>query len=268
MDNKILYELQRTELEILKVVDDFCKNHNIEYSLYAGTALGAVRHRGFIPWDDDVDIIMTRDEYEKFYDEWNKSGIEGYYFQVPDYDNGKTSNINHCKVRKDNTILLSQGEDINVDHNGVWIDIFILDKIKDNYLSKLYIYTWATIRNIFSRNRIGIQTNYLVKILFNICMKIPRRIKNYILKKSNIKIRRFNNLIDNYIWVDLATIKAFKICYPKNLTENFIDIKFEDCNMQIFKDYNLLLELEYGDYMKFPPVEEQVCKHNPVYIQL
>ena len=89
MDSNTLRNLQLTELEILKVVDDFCNKYDIKYSLYAGTALGAVRHKGFIPWDDDVDIVMTRDKFEKFCEMWNKYPVDGYYFQNPNDDINK-----------------------------------------------------------------------------------------------------------------------------------------------------------------------------------
>ena len=92
MDNKLLRDLQLTELEILKVVHKFCEKNDIKYSLYAGTALGAVRHKGFIPWDDDVDIVMTRDEFEKFCLKWKQNPVEGYYFQNPNDYNKKIFN--------------------------------------------------------------------------------------------------------------------------------------------------------------------------------
>ena len=267
MDKKLLRNLQLTELEILRVIDDFCDKYKINYSLYAGTALGAVRHKGFIPWDDDIDIIMTRNEYEKFYNAWGKKKIEGYYLQSPDYINCKSFNINHCKIKKDNTILLSEGEELE-EHNGVWVDIFILDKIKNQFYSKFYIYVWGILRIIFSRNRIGIQTNNLIKSIFKTCNRIPRKIKQKILMKSNKKITKYRNIKEDYIWVDLSTVSTFNIHFPKTLTEEFEEIQFENYKFKIFKDYNTLLELEYGDYMKLPPIEDRVCKHNPIYIQL
>ena len=81
MENNILKQLQKVELEILKDFHDFCIKNNIKYSLYAGTALGAVRHKGFIPWDDDVDVVMTPENYSKFVKCWYDNPINGYYFQ-------------------------------------------------------------------------------------------------------------------------------------------------------------------------------------------
>ena len=78
----ILRNLQLVQLEMLKIVDNICKKNNIKYSLYAGTLLGAVRHRGFIPWDDDLDICMLREEYDKFIIAWNKDKPQGIYYRI------------------------------------------------------------------------------------------------------------------------------------------------------------------------------------------
>lgn len=268
MDNNTLRNLQLTELEILKVVDEFCNKYDIKYSLYAGTALGAVRHGGFIPWDDDVDIVMTRKEFEKFCDMWNKYPIEGYYFQNPNDDINKNLNINHGKIRKDNTILLSEGEYLNDAHHGVWIDIFILDKVKDSFWGKKSIYFWGLARIIFSRKEIFSNVNKLVKFIFAILNSLPSCIKKSIVKLSNKRIEKYKNLDSKYEWVDLSTITCFKIYFPKKLIEEFSEIKFEDSNLIIFNDYDKLLTLEYGDYRQLPPLDDRVCKHKPVKIEL
>ena len=87
MDSELLKKLQETELEILIDIDDFCRKNNIKYSVYAGTLLGAVRHNGFIPWDDDIDIAMTRNEYRKFCNLFAEKPMNGYYFENYENDN-------------------------------------------------------------------------------------------------------------------------------------------------------------------------------------
>lgn len=119
MNDHDLKILQEVELEILSVVDDFCKKHRIPYSLYAGTALGAVRHRGFIPWDDDVDIAMTRENLNKLILAWKKNPLSGYYLETCLDD--PYCGTSHVKLRKDDTILLSKGEDETKGHHGIWL---------------------------------------------------------------------------------------------------------------------------------------------------
>ena len=99
MDNK-LRKLQLIQTEMLEVVDVFCKKHNIPYSLYAGTLLGAVRHQGFIPWDDDLDICMSRENYNRFIELWTKEKPKGYILQNKETDPEFTQSF--TKIRKEN----------------------------------------------------------------------------------------------------------------------------------------------------------------------
>lgn len=108
MDTLILRNMQNEELEIMRVIDQFCREHGISYSLYAGTAIGAVRHHGFIPWDDDIDICMTRAELNRFRKCWNQHPVEGYYFENCLDD--RYCGIAHTKVHKEDTLFLSEGK--------------------------------------------------------------------------------------------------------------------------------------------------------------
>lgn len=152
MNIEIIKKIQRTELEILIAIDIFCRDYNIMYSLYGGTAIGAIRHKGFIPWDDDIDIAMTRSEYNKFCNQWLKTPINGYYLETVLTD--PHCSICHAKVRKDGTILLSEGEIESVGHHGIWVDIFPFDKVtkenqKDviNEARKLIVLSRANVDN-------------------------------------------------------------------------------------------------------------------------
>ena len=117
MNDETLKKLQETELVILRFVDNFCKTYNIKYSLFSGTALGAVRHKGFIPWDDDVDIFMERAEYNKFKKKWEEINPEGYFLQDPETSDEP---INHSKVRKNGTVFVSKGMEENNVNNGIF----------------------------------------------------------------------------------------------------------------------------------------------------
>ncbi|WP_216697689.1 LicD family protein [Anaerostipes faecalis] len=266
MQPDVLIKLQRTELEILEVVHNFCVKEHIKYSLYAGTALGAVRHLGFIPWDDDIDIVMTRNQYNKFCECWENHPIDGFFLQNVKTDSD--TNIDHAKVRKDGTILLTDGDNIEKGHNGIWIDIFPLDKIPKNFLGKSHLYFNGIRRNIFNRgNLINENENWKKKFLKKLLQMIPKSIRSKQIYKANINIEKSNQQKSNYAWVDLSTLSCYKIHFPKDMPKKYTKIKFENKEFMIFKDYDEMLRLKYGNYMKLPPKEERICKHNPVKIK-
>jgi len=100
----VLRKLQLTQLEILKVFDRFCREHDLKYSLYAGSLLGAVRHQGFIPWDDDLDVCMPRADYDRFIQCWTEKPVEGYVLQ--NKENSRYFVQSFTKLRKDHTTFL------------------------------------------------------------------------------------------------------------------------------------------------------------------
>ena len=138
MDNK-LRTLQCTQLELLKVFDRFCREHDLHYSLYAGTLLGAVRHKAFIPWDDDLDVCMSRTEYDRFVALWSENHHPGYILQ--NKGNTPAFSQSFTKLRKDHTTFLQDIEEANAYHTGIFIDIFPIDRIPSGKVSRC-IFKW------------------------------------------------------------------------------------------------------------------------------
>jgi lipopolysaccharide cholinephosphotransferase len=140
-DSYGILDLQNVILNIAKYIHDFCEAHGIQYCLMGGSALGAKRHSGFIPWDDDLDIFMTPDNYELFRDKFNQFGDKGmYYLQELGVSKGK---VITAKVRLNNSYY---EEDIIKDwkiHHGIYVDIFILHTCPDNKIKRYWQYVWA-----------------------------------------------------------------------------------------------------------------------------
>lgn len=267
MDSKILKQLQETELGMLKDLDAYFAGNNIRYSLYGGTLLGAVRHKGFIPWDDDIDIVMTREEFSKFREAWQTHPLPGYYLE--NYETDDFTQNTHTKIRKDGTTLVSDVEDETKGHHGIWIDIFILDKVSlDTEEENQMMRTGRKLILLVKANG-TLPGESIPKRIARTVLKIayPERKRKKELKYiSEFLKSRDRGITDNYQWCDMCTLDYLKIRFPKETGREYDVLQFEGCEFSVYANYDELLHIMYGDYMKLPPLEERVCKHNPAKI--
>ena len=130
--------IQKIQLDILKEVDRICKSENIRYGIDGGTLLGAIRHKGFIPWDPDVDVIMLREDYEKFYNASLRLMNNNKYF-LQEERTDSYYRWGFTKIRRVDTNFVRVGQEHLKMQNGIFIDILIMDNVPDNYIKrKLY----------------------------------------------------------------------------------------------------------------------------------
>lgn len=263
MDAVTLKKLQQCEAGILSFFDTFCTEHHLKYSLFAGTALGAVRHKGFIPWDDDIDVCMERNEYEKFVALWKAEKNKPYYFQDPEED---SSRINHAKIRKEGTVLASKEEMQTEGHHGVWLDIFPLDKIPtEKRLRKKFLFV-AKLRLVYTRGYPVKNRGRALKFLSAVMLILPRKLQISVRKKCDKYIKKYQDRKDKYALISLASPEELGIVFPSDMMESFHACPFEMYHFQLTDRYEKMLDVTYGDYMKLPPEEERVCRHNPEVI--
>lgn len=266
MDYSELKKLQKIELNIMQTVDAFCQKYNIRYSLYAGTALGAVRHSGFIPWDDDIDIAMERKEFNRFCQLWKKRSVQGYTLSCLQYD--KDCATCHAKVHKDGTILLSDGEVEEVGNHGIWVDIFPLDRV-GNRNNQKKVFRKAKELIILSRaNTKSFNDSFSKKLVRGLIRSIPQKYRRRRILTLLRWLATNDELLknENYSYVSLSATYAFKYRFSNSLTKKTVQIRFQDVEFDIWEDYDHMLTEIYGDYMQLPPESERVCKHNPVKI--
>ncbi len=264
MDDSTLKKLQDVELDILVNFDIFCKKHGICYSLFAGTALGAVRHKGFIPWDDDVDVFMDVKNYDRFISLWRENPINGYYLQASD---DRNSHINHTKIRKDGTVLASQNEMKTKEHHGIWIDVFPFYKVPVDEHKRKQFNRNARIRILFTRNHIPAKASALIKAAALISRITPKFLKGMIRTCTEKSLRQYEDLASGFEYEDISAAIWMNKYYPNTMFDAYTNISFNNRDFQIVADYKKMLEIKYGDYMKLPPVEERVCRHNPEVIE-
>ena len=212
---EILKELQKCELEIMDVIHNFCVENGIKYSLADGTSLGAYRHKGFIPWDDDIDIMMLREDYEKFIDVWKNSRIEGYILQ--NYDTNADFGQNFTKIRKDHTCFLQPGEDDKSYHKGIFVDIVPRDRVAPKGVRRQLQYCVSALNLLYSRG-FHDGSRGIIGLLERIFLMLPRKAypKMRCITEKIIKHWNYRNDLPLY---SPQTLERSKWYYPSDMFE-------------------------------------------------
>lgn len=256
-------QVQDKILETMKYIDQLCREHGIEYYIMGGTALGAVRHGGFIPWDDDLDIFMTPSQYEKFKAVFEAQNSEQFVLQewrtTPKY-------LEYAKVRMNGTTFIEEVYKDRKDmHHGIYVDIMILHKVPEGKLIQKLVYLeskFVTLYALSQRNwkpktKGQARTLKLLKFLpCKLMAKIAyRRIYRYDDRQKNFKY---------CYWITPAKFRngLFDPCF----FEKPVDVPFEDTVLLGSEKIKEYLEYRYGDYMKLPSKEaQQAAVHAMVF---
>lgn len=254
-----LKKVWMAELEILSQIDVFCREHGLKYSLAYGTMIGAVRHGGFIPWDDDIDIIMPRADYEFLISNWN---VQGFIVQNKRTNDDYSQNF--TKIRKDNTAFLQEEYERYVSyHTGIFVDIFPGDRIAPKGILRKLQFFYCALNLLYSREHIsGGKSSVIEKVLLMVPHKIRVRIANY-MEKS---IQKWNTSRNPFFFP--STIEDAGIYYDSDLFDQMIDIEFAGQKCMCVTKYDKFLRRRYGDYMQLPPEEERVLKHHPIVVDM
>lgn len=255
-------ELKKLQLDILLEVHNFCKANNIDYSLDWGTLLGAVRHRGYIPWDDDIDILMTRPNYDKFIHSFNGK-ICNLYVLAPELNwNYYATYANVCDSR---TVLFEDDISHNKMEVGVKIDVFPIDGCYDNYsdFKKQYART-RDLNNILIAKRANLIRIFSKKISRSLYLLFLRTVNSYksysgVQKDIYRLVMTIPYIKSKYATLLVCAFKEFRM--KKDVFETYIELEFEGYHFQGLKAYDEYLTALYGDYMQLPPENERVYQH-------
>lgn len=251
-------ELRSIQIEILDVVADFCDENEINYWIDGGTLLGAIRHKGYIPWDDDIDIGMLRADYNRFVKLFN---LENTRYHLECIENNKYYHLPFGKVVDTNTILYEPDE--NGFKFSINVDIFVYDNAPNDDIKVKYMYC---IRDFLRANYYlqtankSIRGSLIKSVLAHMISKLYRLVpSNYFLTKMIENSKRYEDKnverVGNFVgWS--------KIMCSKSVFDSFIDVEFEGKKYKAPVGYDEWLRSFYGDYMQLPPEEKRVTHHS------
>lgn len=256
LDNNTLDKLHAVEIEILDEIVRICDKYNLSYFLAGGTLLGAIRHNGFIPWDDDLDITMPRKDYDIFLSVCEKELNSKYLL---DYDKTNSKNwLTFAKIRKKNTLFLENAAKEQDNFKGIYVDIFTEDNVinPNSFIEKIRLIIIKTLADtLFWKSKVGNDKSkyrrfYLVKIFSILSFKQIHSLYNKLVTKYKNK--------DTEYFVAYNGVYTKREYLKKSEFLPFIKWKFGNKEYNIPKGYDYYLTKLYGNYMKLPPKKDRV----------
>ena len=269
IENDDLRKIQLLELDILKEVKRICEKYKIEYFIIGGTLLGAIRHKGFIPWDDDIDVAIPRHDYDRFIDILAQELIApmDYLYFEKDVEYREYS----LKIINKNVVVYENKNDVEKSKTNLWIDILPIDGVPDNTamfnLHKLRVYVWKALLSIKNIKTIkNKKRNIFEQIIIKIAQIIPR----HMLISQRWVMKKLDNTIRSYSYMDCINVGTFMGAYrfkevvPKELFGKGTDILFEGSEFKAPEKIDTYLKHMYGNYMELPPLDKRITHINRI----
>jgi len=259
-DDETLKHLQSLELMILKEFVKICEENDLTYYMYAGSLLGTIRHHGFIPWDDDLDVVMFRDDFEKFKE----------IFIANPHDKIK---LLSCETEEDYFHLLSKltlkdtlfeekwVSQVNF-HIGVNIDVFVLDDLSDNnfkrnyQLKKSFLYNKLLIMSKIKLDDLPFLSKLITHTGYHILNLLGIK-PRWLNKRCLNFLKKYKNPNCEFVFDISATAEEYPQIFNKNGFKKVKKAKFEDIEVNVPSNYDEILTSLYGDYMQLPPEEDR-----------
>lgn len=244
-------QIQLKCLEILDVVVEICNRHNIQYSLCGGSVVGAHLYQGCLPWDDDVDLMMNRENYNKFVEIAPKELPSNYSIQ--NFQLGEDYTTPFTKIIDNNSTLVQQNGTIS----GLFLDITVYDRIPDNFLSKIDIFLWkvsqvVTIGKIDEKGLKARMRNLTLGLFFKNPRKYLMRFQKIVEKLGKTKKYHYSELFGAY---------ANTVPFPPHIFENYTELEFEGKKYMVVGDYIEYLQRRYNRTDFREPKEKQIAPH-------
>ena len=269
-----LRKLQLMELDILKQVTELCNRYDLQYFLLGGTFLGAVRHRGFIPWDDDIDIGMPRADFEKFCKIAEKELVKPLGFVS--YKNNKEHIYFHPRVYNFNSRVVDRSG-VEVKETYAWIDVFPLDGMPENkFVRKLHGFRLLFWRMLFMYSQFDkiVNVNLKNRVWYEkILIAVGKVIKFDKILDTHKIMAKIDKTMQIYDYETSAYVGNFmgaykmKEVFPKKYYAETAEYEFEELKCPAPKNYDAVLSQMYGDYMT-PPQKDVQNKHSTEVVEV
>lgn len=255
-----LKQIQEIQRELIGEVKRICKKCGIHFNMVGGTMLGAIRHKGYIPWDDDADIGFLRPEYEKFREACKKElNYEKYYMQ--DLRDTEGYRWGYGKLRRKNTAFIRLGQEFMPYEQGIAIDLMPFDNVPDHWLTrKIHFFCCFIYRKLFwSEVGSRVESNLLIRFTYKVMRLIP----------MDGIVRSYQRFIDRGQKRKTKLVRILTFPTPKGVYgyerrwyTQLAEYQFDDMILPGAQDYDGYLTVKYGDYMKMPTIEKR--KTHPV----
>lgn len=255
-----LKQIQNIQKELIAEIDRICTKCGIQYNMVGGTMLGAIRHKGYIPWDDDADIGFLRTEYEKFR-EACKTELDAEKYYMQDLRDTEGYRWGYGKLRRKGTEFIRLNQEFMPYEQGIFIDLMPFDNVPDNeVLRRVHFFQCFCFRKIFwSKVGAEIEKKTFIKLVYKLLSKIP----------FHFVISRYQRFIDKGQRDKTKLVRILTFPTPKKIygynREWYTKLKrysFDELELPGAEDYDGYLKVKYGDYMMLPPVEKR--KIHPV----
>lgn len=253
-------DLQQVQLEIMSYVDDYCRKNGIRYSLYGGTLIGAIRHKGFIPWDDDIDIMMERSDYDKFVKSFNNqdSSYKLAAFEIDSNYPYPFAKISDNRTKLNERIYRNYPLGINIDVFPVEYLPYNQKKLRLIYLKQSILHMMLNVKLLTDLKSRKIGKIIILILSFVLLMPFTRK---FIIRQM-MKNANHNKDNDIHYMGDVLGGYGIKEVLEKTDFDNYIDLDFEGHRFMAIQGYDHYLKNVFGDYMKLPPINQRITHHH------
>lgn len=261
--------LQLKSLEIAKYFKSFCEENNLLFYLCGGGCIGALRHKGFIPWDDDIDVFMPRKDYEKLYVLWNEKADKKRFSCLKTTDTVFMGNIFTTIVNNNTTVIRPHQRNLDIPQ-GVCMDIFPLDGCPSGKIRRKIQKFWALIYSLYMAQIVPENHGKLIYLIGKTLLGlIPNKNMRYkFAKYAQKQMSKYPIESCEKITELCAGPHYMQNEYPKEVFKSAIYKEFEGEMMPIPIGYDKYLKIAFGDYMTLPPKEQRIPHHDILFMDL